>query len=272
MIQAVNFDRSSVIGTPIVHAAVDTAVGRLGLDVKALAGRLASLPDQVQLEVTEKVAQELTPLQRGQLEASLDAKKTDQAAKQIPLGLDKLLSTDAVTMAEKSPSLVSQLRTLEESGWKVESGAAGGGSYADSSTKTITLDQDILSDPERAVRVLAHEVGHGLDSSIADQSTKAKFVADSLAMEGRATLNNYRVRDEIMAAGGDDIGIAGNATNHPSYAAVYAQYQKDGDAEAAAYAIGAIFGQGERTSTTQQPYADYYGGWYDKTHPDRPKQ
>lgn len=29
-------------------------------------------------------------------------------------------------------------------------------------------------------------------------------------------------------------------------------------------AIGTIYGAGERTSTTNQTYADYYGGWYDK--------
>ena len=35
-------------------------------------------------------------------------------------------------------------------------------------------------------------------------------------------------------------------------------------ASAARQSIGTTFGKGEITSTTCQPYADYYGGWYDK--------
>ena len=86
----------------------------------------------------------------------------------------------------------------------------------------------------------------------------------TLADEGAATMKNIQVQREITAAGGPDIGIAGNSANHASYNNAYNQYLKDGNAAAARQSIGTTFGKGEITSTTGQPYPDYYGGWYDK--------
>lgn len=82
-------------------------------------------------------------------------------------------------------------------------------------------------------------------------------------------MNNIKVQREILSNGGPDIGVAGNSANHAAYNAAYNQYIKDGNASAAQQAIGAKFGTGEITSNTGQSYADYYGGWYDKTYPGR---
>lgn len=35
------------------------------------------------------------------------------------------------------------------------------------------------------------------------------------------------------------------------------------------FPFGRIFGKGEKTSTTNQLYEDYYGGWYDKNYPTK---
>ena len=43
------------------------------------------------------------------------------------------------------------------------------------------------------------------------------------------------------------------------------------NAATAQQSIGAQFGRGEITSNTGQPYADYYGGWYDQTFPPKKK-
>ncbi|MCL9859050.1 type VI secretion system tip protein VgrG, partial [Ralstonia solanacearum] len=95
------------------------------------------------------------------------------------------------------------------------------------------------------------------------------LISDSLADEGAATLNNIKVQREITANGGTDIGIAGNSTNHAVYNKAYDQFLKDSNADAARQAIGAQFGKGEITSNTHQPYAEYYGSWYDKSFPPK---
>ena len=117
--------------------------------------------------------------------------------------------------------------------------------------------------------MLAHEVGHATYPYKKDISSKASYVKGSLADEGAATLNNIKVQSEIIANGGPDIGIAGNGSNHTAYNAAYDKLLKDGNADAARQAIGAQFGKGEITSNTNQPYADYYGGWYDSAYPPK---
>lgn len=82
-------------------------------------------------------------------------------------------------------------------------------------------------------------------------------------------MNNIKARREILANGGADIGIAGNSANHAAYNKAYDQFLKDGNADAARQAIGAQFGKGEITSNTKQPYAEYYGGWYDNNFPPK---
>ena len=146
---------------------------------------------------------------------------------------------------------------------------ADGGSYANRTMKTITLDGNLKADPIAATQTLAHEVGHATYPYSQDISSKAGYVAGSLADEGAATMNNIRVQREVLANGGPDIGIAGNPANHATYTSAYDQFLKDGNAGAARNAIGAQFGKGEFTSNTHQPYADYYGGRYDKHYPGK---
>ena len=132
--------------------------------------------------------------------------------------------------------------------------------------KTITLDIQLKTDPNQATQVLAHEVGHALHPYQLNTSSRQAYLNGALDDEGAATLKNIQVQREIIAAGGPDIGIAGNPNNHASYIQAYNQYLKDGNAEVAIRKIGSQFGNGEFTSTTGQNYADYYGGWYDKHH------
>lgn len=179
------------------------------------------------------------------------------------------LGGDVDQLAAKSPSLQRDLQTLNDSGWEVEYGRAGGGSYADRTSRPpkITIDGAQRSDPKTATQTLAHEVGHATYPYTPDVSSKSAFVNGALADEGAATLNNIKVQREILANGGPDIGIAGNRANHAAYNKTYDQFLKDGNAQAARENIGKQFGQGEITSNTGQPYADYYGGWYDKAYP-----
>jgi type VI secretion system secreted protein VgrG len=130
------------------------------------------------------------------------------------------------------------------------------------------IDGNLKSDPKAATQTLAHEVGHATYPYSENVSSKAAYVNGTLADEGAATMNNIKVQREILAKG-TDIGIAGNSANHAAYNKAYDEFVKDGDAAKARQAIGSIFGSGEKTSTTGQSYADYYGSWYDKTYPPK---
>jgi type VI secretion system secreted protein VgrG len=177
------------------------------------------------------------------------------------------LGNDVDELAGKSPTLQRDLEQLKKDGWKIDYGANGGGSFADRSAKTITLDGNLRGNPAAATQTLAHEVGHARYNYVPDFSSKDAFVRGTLADEGAATMKNIEVRREILANGGPDIGIAGNPSNHAAYNSAYNQFLNDGNAGAARSSIGNIFGNGERTSTTGQSYADYYGGWYDQNFP-----
>ncbi|SFD81051.1 DUF4150 domain-containing protein [Paracidovorax konjaci] len=167
-------------------------------------------------------------------------------------------------LVAKSPTLQQDLEKLQQDGWKIEYGKEGGGSFANQGTKTITLDGNLKNDPTAATRVLSHEVGHATYSYQADFSSRSAYVNGQLADEGAAAMKNIEVQREIIKNGGPDIGIAGNSANHGAYNGAFDQYVKDGNAAAARDSMGKVFGQGEITSTTKQPYADYYGDWYDQ--------
>lgn len=176
------------------------------------------------------------------------------------------LGTSVDRLVEKSPTLQKDIESLKKDDWNIVYGPEGQGSYADRATKTITLDGNLRNDPLSATQVLAHEVGHAAYPYVPDMSSKTTFVNGTLADEGAATMKNIQVQREILANGGPDIGIAGNAANHASYNQAYDAYLVNGNADAARHTIGQQIGRGEITSTNGQSYADYYGGWYDNAY------
>ncbi|KVQ21851.1 type VI secretion system Vgr family protein [Burkholderia ubonensis] len=179
------------------------------------------------------------------------------------------LGHDVDQLAAKSPGLQADLKKLKDDGWKIKYGEPGGGSFARRENQTITLDGSFKGNTAGTTQTLAHEVGHATYGFQADYSSKTAYVNGTLADEGAATMNNIKARREILANGGADIGIAGNSANHAAYNKAYDQFLKDGNADAARQAIGAQFGRGEITSNTKQPYAEYYGGWYDNNFPPK---
>lgn len=167
-------------------------------------------------------------------------------------------------LARKSPSLRGDMKNLKDHGWRVLYGEPGGGSYANREKQVITLDGNLKANPVDATQTLSHEVGHAMYPYKEDDSSREAYVNGALADEGAATMNNIKIRREILANGGQDIGIAGNSANQSAYNTAYDTFLKDGNAKAARQAIGAQFGEGEITSNTHQPYAEYYGSYYDK--------
>jgi uncharacterized Zn-binding protein involved in type VI secretion len=86
--------------------------------------------------------------------------------------------------------------------------------------KTIKISKG-ASDKEQT-RHLSHEIGHYYGGVHADpRAKKSDFVDAKLEDEGAATLNTLRVREEIMAKGGPDIGITPNSNNAGKYEAIY---------------------------------------------------
>jgi type VI secretion system secreted protein VgrG len=228
-------------------AALGAAAGAVGAAVKGGAG-----------------ADAVTPAPGGSTPAA--GGSTPAAASATSSG--PLADPQVQALVSKSPTLQNDLNQLKAGGWKIQYGPAGGGSDSAKSAvpPRITLDQNLSSDPKSMVQTLAHEVGHAKNAAPVDYSSKANYVKYRLADEGAATLNNIAVRKEILANGGADIGLAGNAANHPAYNAAYNQYEAAGKTEAAAAkareTIGNIFGASEKASTTKQPYKDYYESIY----------
>ena len=185
-------------------------------------------------------------------------------------GMTTGMNQDALELAGRSPELTQSLEDLEEEGWQVVVGTAGGGSFCSRGSSTITIDPDDMTTAEAMIQTLAHEVGHAEDEETEpDMSSRQAYLDDRLAGEGAATLENIRVQRELLANGGPDIGIAGSASNHADYNAIFDQYEQDGDAAAAEAAIARVFGAGEVPSvprpdgSSYTDYNEYYGEYYD---------
>ena len=191
-----------------------------------------------------------------------------------------VVSPEVMAMIIQSPTLVANLIALTNGGWTVQAGTAGGGTFANRSSRTITIDPNDIGNPLGCTQSLAHETGHAmytLDPEVPmDGLSREQYVEQNTARhlrdEGEATLTNAEVREEILhtSGGGSDIGIAGTHTDE--YQGVYDRYRESGDRNAARDEIGGIFGHGEHPSnSTGQDYSDYYGSdygtAYDNAHP-----
>lgn len=86
-------------------------------------------------------------------------------------------------------------------------------------------------------------------------------VREHLRDEGAAQLNAAIARDEILAAGGSDIGIPGTQT--AKYNAVYEDYKAGNLTRDEALDKMADLMGNESTSTTGENYRQYYGKAYE---------
>jgi type VI secretion system secreted protein VgrG len=185
------------------------------------------------------------------------------------------------SLVSKSPSLAKDVQSLLAAGWTFQYGPANGGTYTDVDNKTIVLDANEQSNLSEAAISVSHESGHALNPNAEVQMsglTRAEYVKQGtdaeLKGEGAATLANARARDEILAAGGPDIGIAGGQSK--KYDAIYQQYKAGKiTRDQAEKQIAQAYGKGETTSNTNQNYSTYYKSYYeqawDAAYPNKPK-
>lgn len=112
---------------------------------------------------------------------------------------------------EQSPSLAKALNYLVPRGWTIRYGDPSSGTFTNRSQKVIQIASDHAT-PEDVAQAIAHEVGHALDARMrpvfASATDRGRFELES---EGKAALFNTRVRDEIYASTGIDIGVNGDA-------------------------------------------------------------
>jgi hypothetical protein len=192
------------------------------------------------------------------------------------------LGPKADAVVAQSPTLSQQVQSLKSQGWTIRYGQPGGGGFTDESRKEIVIDPD---DQQRGAKVvassLAHETGHALNPTAtvpASGLTRAEYIAKNtqaqLLEEAKATLNNTKVRDEILKNGGPDIGIDGKMKSQ--YKAIYTQYAAGKLTQTQAeQKIAQLIGNNETTSNTHQNYQTYYAQTYakawDQAYPNKPK-
>jgi len=180
-----------------------------------------------------------------------------------------MLSQSARDLIKKSPTLRAQILSLEQSGYSFKTGPVKDGYFTDRDSSTIVIDQP-LSDGETVSHV-AHEVGHAVtpqQAAIAatpgmtrDQYVRAN-VDNLMANEGEAQLNAAKVRAELKAGGGTDIGIPGKQT---------ADYQRAYDDFAAGRItrsqavdrMANLMGNETVSPPPYQAYRDYYADSYE---------
>lgn len=175
------------------------------------------------------------------------------------------LGTDVDHVANLSPTMRNNVRALQQAGWHIQYGPAGGGSFTDRNNQTIVIDGNQQGHPDAVAQTLAHESGHALYTPEPyvppDGLTRSQYVQAnanrSLKDEGEATMTNVQIRNEIVTNGGPDIGVAGAQADQ--YQQIAAHNAGPGERDAARQQIGDAFADGEHPSTSPgQTYRQYY--------------
>lgn len=155
----------------------------------------------------------------------------------------------------QSPLLRSQIESIRSKGWRIL--YSDGGSYTDPSSRTVFINRN---DGARELsRTVSHEVMHAVRGEIPKRTPD-----DHLTDEGYSVLNEIRVRQEIVANGGRDVGFS--FSENPAIANNWKLMVADVDAglltdQYAATVIGRHFGENAYVSTCPKiptNYRDYY--------------
>jgi len=176
---------------------------------------------------------------------------------------------DTRDAAKKSPTLKAQLAELEGRNPQVPivKGPAGGGSYYDGNQVVIDANER----GPRTTGTIAHEVGHATyqaEPATPMSAGREAYIKDNtdryMRDEGNAQFNAAKVRSEVKGNGGQDTGIPG--AHQDRYQDSYDRYQQNKISEAEAKQEMTKTMASERTSTTNEPYEDYYGDHYAKQY------
>jgi len=171
------------------------------------------------------------------------------------------LGVDLTEYALMSPTLAQQIATATAT-YNFHFALDPKGSWLDRTDQvsgTVHIKSDYQNDPLTFVQQISHELGH-VEHKVpvnAKQTTAEVFINQYLQNEGYSTLANERVRWEIKSKTGQDINVAGTASNTAVYDAEYARWANGQQTYSqAAQNIGAHYSQHEITQN--MTYHDYY--------------
>ncbi len=200
--------------------------------------------------------------------------KGDSAGNGVVGRMLKNLSPEVRELAAKSPTLLKNLEIAEKLKYKVVWGSVGGGTGASGGNKGGVIEIEPGFDVKTQVDFLAHEtahVAHGEHVAINPTDlpvSKADWVKTQtdidLDGEGNSVMMEGVVRDEILKAGGPDIGMAFSAKAHDQYVQIYQDYKNGQEVwESAQRRMGQLYGLDHPSGTPLgTTYRDYYAqGW-----------
>ena len=165
----------------------------------------------------------------------------------------KYISEEARRLIAQSDTLKQQLR---DHGYvQIVYGPTEKGTTYDFNTRTLAIAEIKRDDAKATMGSLAHEAGH-----IAGPEIDWSSLRSCLNSEGAAQLNRIRIREELLAKGGEDIGIGGRLENQPLYFEIYDQYIAGKITYLEAIArIGDIYGAKEyHSADPTRTYREYY--------------
>ncbi len=177
------------------------------------------------------------------------------------------LGNEVDAIVENSPTLVSDLASLKEAGWLIDTKGVlltpdGRRGECVRGTKNRRISIDPHAPPTELAAVLAHEVGHARSAAEAPVRphglTRTEFVTANfmrhLRDEAEAVLYNYEIREEIKRNGGPEIGLTGPR----GAAGLLAAGHRDGDRTALRDKVAALYADDGQPSPLTSFYRNYY--------------
>lgn len=165
----------------------------------------------------------------------------------------------------KSPTAMQEMKDWMQKGGTIDINPNGGSStifsHDGQSVGKILIDPS--SDPNLTTATISHELGHSQQEIVPDTSSEASFVHSytrGAGGEADAVMNNIKVKNEILANGGSNIGVSSDYGSQ--YETIYNQSQQTGDIQGARNQIGQIFETQEKTSINGQNYYEYFADHY----------
>ncbi|WP_418128981.1 type VI secretion system Vgr family protein [Variovorax sp. 278MFTsu5.1] len=173
------------------------------------------------------------------------------------------LGNDVDWYAIHSSLLQKQLKALKDAHWKAVYGETGKGSYVIRDEGRIVIDGKYKSNAIGATNALAHEVGHAFYTLPPDITSKESYIRSSLSDEGAGAVNQIWVQRQILKGTNVDIMAGYPKSTMDIYNNAFDKAAQTGDWARARSTMGKAIGK-MTTSTTNEPYTQYYGNGYDK--------
>jgi hypothetical protein len=168
-------------------------------------------------------------------------------------------------LIQKSPTLCAQLRNLQLQGYRIVKAKPGFGSSIIPGLQTIVIDANQSRDD--IVSCISHEVGHAMNyinGFVAPTTTKEAYCLARAWDEGGATLNQYKVQNELRK-NGQNFSPGNLSCFNQYFEAPYKSFLKHGDEDRAKNEIGYFYAHHLETtrasSTGRAEVLSYHQTW-----------